>query len=258
MICPTPPRPGDLIALVCPSSPLSERENMQEIQNAVMSLGFRVYLGESCRCETDCGYAAAPASVKAQDINRAFADPEVKAVWCVRGGSTAWQVLPLLDYTLIAGHPKPLIGFSDVTTLHLALGQRCGLVTYHGPTANRVLSWGETDGFSWRSLQRALSLESGLTIENPPGEPIRILRPGRASGVLTGGESVPGDRLCGYTLADQRQRPHPLPGGRGGGGLFFGPDAQPASVCRDSGGRGGAGIRPILQLPQRLPGVLRP
>ena len=187
MICPTPPRPGDLIALVCPSSPLSERENMQEIQNAVMSLGFRVCLGESCRCETDSGYAAAPASVKAQDINRAFADPEVKAVWCVRGGSTAWQVLPLLDYTLIAGHPKPLIGFSDVTTLHLALGQRCGLVTYHGPTANRVLSWGETDGFSWRSLQRALSLESGLTIENPPGEPIRILRPGRASGVLTGG-----------------------------------------------------------------------
>ena len=52
---------------------------MQEIQNAVMSLGFRVCLGESCRCETDCGYAAAPASVKAQDINRAFADPEVKA-----------------------------------------------------------------------------------------------------------------------------------------------------------------------------------
>ena len=50
-----------------------------------------------------------------------------------------------------------------MTTLHLALGQRCGLVTYHGPTANRVLSWGETDGFSWRSLQRALSLESGLS-----------------------------------------------------------------------------------------------
>ena len=257
MICPTPPRPGDLIALVCPSSPLSERENMQEIQNAVMSLGFRVCLGESCRCETDSGYAAAPASVKAQDINRAFADPEVKAVWCVRGGSTAWQVLPLLDYTLIAGHPKPLIGFSDVTTPsgpgpavrpgHLSRPYR-----QPGPELGRDRRFflaqpaeGAVSG------ERADDRESagGTHTDSPSGPGLRG---------ADRRESVPGDRLCGYTLADQRQRPHPLPGGRGGGGLFFGPDAQPASVCRDSGGRGGAGIRPILQLPQRLPGVLRP
>ena len=187
MIYPPPPRPGGLVMLVCPSSPLSEKESIGDIADAVEALGFRVRVGESCRGETACGYAAAPASVKARDINGAFADPDVKAVWCVRGGSTAWQVLPLLDYGLIAGHPKPLIGFSDVTTLHLALNRRCGLVTFHGPTANRVPEWGKTDGFSWPSLQKALSMEQGLTIENPPEEPIRALSPGRASGELTGG-----------------------------------------------------------------------
>lgn len=187
MIYPPPPRPGGLVALVCPSSPLSEKESIADIQNAVESLGFRVRLGESCRSGTDCGYAAAPASVKARDINDAFADADVKTVWCVRGGSTAWQVLPLLDYDLIANHPKPLIGFSDVTTLHLALNRRCGLVTFHGPTANRVPKWGEADGFSWPSLQKALYMDGSLSIENPPEEPIRVLCTGRASGELTGG-----------------------------------------------------------------------
>lgn len=187
MIYPPPPRPGGLIELVCPSSPLSEKERLEDIQSAVEALGFRVRLGESCRGETACGYAAAPAAVKARDINGAFADPAVKAVWCIRGGSTAWRVLPLLDYELIARNPKPFIGFSDVTTLHLALNRRCGLVTFHGPTANRVPNWTGADDFSRRSLCRALDMESALPVENPPEEPIRVLCPGRAVGELTGG-----------------------------------------------------------------------
>jgi len=187
MIYPSPPRPGDLIELVCPSSPLSEKENLEDIQSAVEALGFRVRLGDSCRSGTNCGYAAAPASVKARDINGAFADPAVKAVWCIHGGSTAWRVLPLLDYELIARNPKPFIGFSDVTTLHMALNRRCGLVTFHGPTANRVPNWTGADDFSWRSLQKALFLEHGLQIGNPPEEPIRTLCPGQAGGELAGG-----------------------------------------------------------------------
>ena len=187
MIYPPAPRPGDLIALVCPSSPLAEGKPVEAIAEAVEALGFRVRIGASCRSGTDCGYAAAPASVKARDINEAFADPAVKAVWCVRGGSTAWQIPPLLDYDAIARNPKPLIGFSDITTLHLAVNRRCGLVTFHGPTANRVPDWAAGDSFSWRSLQNALGLEGRMAAENPPGESIRVLRPGRAQGELAGG-----------------------------------------------------------------------
>lgn len=183
-----PPRlkKGDTILLVSLSSPLSADQPVEAIAAAVENLGFRVKIGDSCRSSTPSGYAAAPAAVRAADLNRGFADPEIDAVWCTRGGETAWQILDLLDYPTIAAHPKPFIGFSDITTLHLALTQRCGFVTFHGPTANRIFGWQE-DTFSWPSLWAALEMGKCLTIENPPGEAIKVMHPGRACGRLTGG-----------------------------------------------------------------------
>ncbi len=177
---------GDTILLVSPSSPLSADQPVEKIAANVEALGFRVKIGNSCRGSTSSGYAAAPAEVKAADLNQGFADPDIAAIWCTRGGETAWQMLPLLDYNCIAAHPKPFIGFSDITTLHLAIQQRCGFVTFHGPTANRTFGW-EQDKFSWQSLWAALEMGSCLEIRNPPGEEIKILRPGRACGRLTGG-----------------------------------------------------------------------
>lgn len=173
--------------LTAASSPLPPEQPAEDIAAAVERLGYRVVIGASCRAEPGPeGYAAGPPEARAADLHRGFADPGIDALWCVRGGSAAWQLLPYLDCARIAARPKPLIGFSDATTLLLALGQRCGLVTYHGPTANRALDWGPED-FSWRSLRAALEMGECLRVENPPGEPIRILRPGRARGRLTGG-----------------------------------------------------------------------
>lgn len=186
MIFPPKLQKGDTVLLISPSSPLTEDQSVEAIARAVEELGFRVRIGDSCRASTPSGYAAAPPEVRARDINGAFADPDVQGVWCVRGGSTAWQLLPLLDYGLIRAHPKAFIGFSDVTTLHMALQQRCGLVSYHGPTANRFLKW-DRESFSWRSLRAALEMGQCLPVENPPGEEIRVLRPGRARGELAGG-----------------------------------------------------------------------
>lgn len=187
MIIPPKLKIGDTVALISPSSPLQPQESVEVIAEGVESLGFRVWVGESCHGAAKSGYAAATPAVRARDIHHAFADDTIRAVWCTRGGSTAWQLLPLLDYELIAAHPKPFIGFSDVTTLHMAFQQRCGMVTYHGPTANRVLRWGEKDAFSWPHLWEALQMEKCLRIENPVGEEIRCLRPGCAEGQLIGG-----------------------------------------------------------------------
>lgn len=187
MVFPPSVKPGDTVMLVSPSSPLVKDQPVEELAQLVETLGFRVRVGASCHSSTARGYAAAPPEVRAADIHTGFADPSVRAVWCTRGGSTAWQLLPLLNYDLIRANPKPLIGFSDVTTLHLAIGQRCGLVTYHGPTANRVFEWGEQDSFSWPNLLRALGNWGELAVENPPEEPIVPLRTGQAEGRLTGG-----------------------------------------------------------------------
>lgn len=184
-----PPRlkKGDTILLVSPSSPLSAEQPVEAIAAEVEKLGFRVKIANSCRASTPSGYAAAPAEMRAADLNGGFTDPEIDAIWCTRGGSTAWQILPLLDYPAIAAHPKPFIGFSDITTLHLALQQRCGFVTFHGPTANRALKNWADDPFSWQSLWAALEMRGCLEVVNPPGEEIKTLRPGRACGRLTGG-----------------------------------------------------------------------
>lgn len=189
MTCYPPPlRKGDLIALIAPSTPLGPDRPVEEIARQVEALGFRARIGDSCRRETACGYAAAPASVRAGDINAAFADPAVKAVWCVRGGSTAWQLPPLLNYGAISRDPKPFIGFSDVTTLHLAIGERCGLATYHGPMAGSLLEPDvKFDTFTQKSFFQTLGEWDCLSAENPAGEPVEVLRPGRAAGRLVGG-----------------------------------------------------------------------
>lgn len=186
MIFPCELKQGGTVLLVAPSSPLTPEQPVEDIAAAVERLGFRVVIGASCTARPSaCGYTVPP-KVRAEDINRGFADPAIDAIWCVRGGEAAWQILPRLDYGCIAAHPKPFIGFSDITTLHLAIQQRCGLITFHGPTANRVLRWHE-EGFSWQSFEAALHMGRCLSIQNPPGEEIKVLRPGKACGILTGG-----------------------------------------------------------------------
>ena len=184
MIFPSMPDAGSTILLTAPSSPLSQDQPITSIADAVERLGFRVRIGDSCHSAAPCGYAAASPILRASEINAGFADPEIAAIWCVRGGSTAWQLPPLLDYDTITAHPKPFIGFSDITTLHLAIQNRCSLVTFHGPTANRLLQW---DSFSWPSLLAALDPGRKLIIKNAPGETVKVLRPGHVSGTLTGG-----------------------------------------------------------------------
>ena len=186
MIFPPKPQKGDTILLVSPSSPLKAEEPVERIAQAVEKRGYRVRIGASCRGQTACGYAAASPEIRAGDINGGFADPDIKAIWCTRGGSTAARMLPLLDYDLIRAHPKVLLGFSDVTSLHMALQQRCGLVTYHGPTANRLLQFAEND-WSWEGLGAVLEMGDQLAIADPPDEAILSLRPGTACGELIGG-----------------------------------------------------------------------
>ena len=187
MIFPQPLQPGGTVLLTAPSSPLPADKPIEAVAAAIEDLGFQAKIGAACTAlPMPCGYAAAEPQIRANDINQGFSDPGIDAIWCVRGGETAWQLLPYLDYAAIAANPKPFIGFSDITTLHLAIQQQCGLVTYHGPAAGGALLWSD-DPFSWKSLQMAMQASGDFPIKNPPGETIKTLRPGRAQGVLTGG-----------------------------------------------------------------------
>ncbi len=126
---------GDLVALIAPSGVMTD----DKIQNAVRkleSIGFKVKVGANIRAAHG-GYAGT-ITERLSDLHAAFFDKDVKAVWSARGGSGANGLLPGIQYKLIRQNPKVLIGYSDVTALHLALFRLAGLVSlvsFHGPVA---------------------------------------------------------------------------------------------------------------------------
>jgi len=132
------------------------------------------------------GYIAGNDADRAADIHAMFADPDVHAVLCIRGGYGAMRLLDALEYDLVRRHPKVFIGYSDVTALHLAFCRLAGLTTFHGPMANAIA---KGDGHDLRQLLRAVTHPLPLgPLVNPPGAPeIETLVPGAAEGTLIGG-----------------------------------------------------------------------
>lgn len=129
-LLPVPLNKGDTVALVSPSSATDDPMNLQFAVEAMQALGFKVKTGE--HYASRYGHLAGADAGRAGDINAMFADREVKAVICVRGGSGAARLLPLLDYETIRRNPKVLLGYSDVTALLNAVYARTGLVGFHG------------------------------------------------------------------------------------------------------------------------------
>src|SRR3546814_627093 len=111
-------------------------------------LGFKVKTGP--HYASRYGGLAGTDAERAGDINAMFADEGVKAVICLRGGSGAARLLPLLDYDAIRANPKVLLGYSDITALHCGIHARTGLVTFHGP--NGSSSWNDFNANQFRRM----------------------------------------------------------------------------------------------------------
>lgn len=121
---------GDTVGLVTPGSYLDD-EGLQKAVTNLEGLGFHVKLSANIRAER--GFTAGTDGERLADLHAMFADPQVSAVWCARGGYGCSRLLPGLDFDLIKKHPKVLIGYSDITALLQAIHLRTGLVCFHGP-----------------------------------------------------------------------------------------------------------------------------
>lgn len=174
---------GDKIGLTAPASPV-DKEQLDEAVSLIKKLGFQVEIGLTCY-ENYGGYLAGPAKLRACELNWMFSNPEIAAIICLRGGYGSLQILPFLNYGLIARNPKWFIGYSDITALHIALQQRSNLATIHGPMpASDLIS---ADEFTIKSLLNIVTGTPLGQIVNPDGEGIACLVPGFAQGLLTGG-----------------------------------------------------------------------
>ena len=125
-------KPGDSVAIVAPSGIPSE-EALEHGVKFFESLGLKVKMGESVKRRF--GYLAGSDEERALDLMRAWSDPEVGAIIAARGGYGAMRILPFLDFERIRRSPKILLGYSDITALHLAIWKEARIITLHGPIA---------------------------------------------------------------------------------------------------------------------------
>jgi muramoyltetrapeptide carboxypeptidase len=188
--------------MVAPSAAPNEPERIRFAIDTIESLGFKVKPGAHL-FDRD-GYLAGSDAARADDLNAMFADDGVDAIWCVRGGYGASRILPALDYALMQRKPKALIGYSDITALHVAIHRHAGLVTFHGPVAFRAFT-----PYSLGELKRVLwTGETPVRLGGPPPferaegrvdweNRVATLVPGKARGRLLGGNLCLMSHLCG-------------------------------------------------------------
>ena len=184
MIYPKKLQKGATIGLVCPSSPVSVQRREQCI-SALENLGYKVKAAANLT-ENHGGYMAGSGKIRGQWINKMFSDPEVDAVFCVRGGDGGSRCMEYIDLDVIRKNPKIFLGYSDVTSLHLYFNQNAGLVTFHGPMVSSNIV-DDFDEETARALFDALNGEGDYVFRNPLDIPVRVMKEGRATGPLTGG-----------------------------------------------------------------------
>jgi muramoyltetrapeptide carboxypeptidase len=181
---------GDLVALFNPSG-VADDALIERATTNLEKLGFRVLHAAHLRASR--GNTAGTIGQRLTDFHALIKHREVRALWAARGGSGTAQLLPYIDYGLVARHPKVVIGYSDITALLLALYAKTGLVGFHGPVAS--------SGFTPFTVSQ---LEATL-IEGRANHPMRtadehaqralqephfvqrVIRGGSAEGILLGG-----------------------------------------------------------------------
>src|ERR1044071_9312515 len=143
--------PGARVALVAPSGPLRGAEDLAIAMTNARACGWDPIAG-SHALERD-GYLAGGDGDRLADLNRALNDDRVDGIWCIRGGYGLMRILGGVDYDALVRRPRAIIGYSNITALHAAAGNRADLVTFHGPTGREILT-----PFSTDSLCRAVMI----------------------------------------------------------------------------------------------------
>jgi muramoyltetrapeptide carboxypeptidase len=175
---------GSLIGLVSPATTVSDLSRIEKAVRYLEGRGYRVAVGENVRKVH--GYLAGTDEERAADLHAMFANKEVKAVMCIRGGYGTPRLLHLLNYRLIARNPKIFVGYSDITALQLAFWRKCRLITFQGPMPG-VDFIDPVDPFSEEMFWRLVTSPRKAGRLALPGGTLTALRPGCASGRLLGG-----------------------------------------------------------------------
>ena len=176
---------GGTIGVAAAASPYDSRSDVLRGVEWWEARGYKVKLADGVWDRDD--YVAGDARRRGEDLNALFADPEVDVVQALQGGFGSAQAIPYLDFDLIAANPKPLVGYSDITALHVAIRQRAGVATVYG---NGLMGVGavETTAFTKDRLLDVLRTGGAGEVPHDPDDPwVRTLHGGRVTAPLVGG-----------------------------------------------------------------------
>ncbi len=192
--------PGDRVRFVSPASPPSVDDVARGVE-VVTGWGLRVEVGEHAFDEL--GYLAGHDDDRLADLDDAFRDPGVRAIFATTGGKGAYRIAARLDVAAARRDPKPLIGFSDITVLHLAL-LRAGVAgSVHGLFVNWTDEYYGPD--CAEGLRRALMTPGPVVVPSDPTAYTAQLTSGpSATGTLVGGHLDTVRTAVGWALPDLR------------------------------------------------------
>ena len=177
---------GDTIGIVSPASPSENKSEVTRGIETLEAMGYQVKVGRNVNKRK--GFVAATEEERAEDINQMFRDDTVDAIFVTQGGYGSAQLFDKLDFEAIASNPKIFTGFSDITSLHLAINKMAGLVTFHGPGMAR---FNREDLTPYTEKQFFKALESTEPLgEIPLADEKKWLNPigkGKCQGTLIGG-----------------------------------------------------------------------
>ncbi len=179
-----PVKSGATIAVIAPAFP-PDRQKLEQGIRYLKDLGYRIVEGKSLKAKDK--YFAGSDRLRAQEINRFFADPKIDALFCARGGWGTLRFLDALDFKTIQAHPKVLVGYSDITTLQLALWHKAHIPSLSGPMVAVEMGSGIlpfTEQHFWAQIQNEAA---SYTFRFDCQKEVQVWRKGKAEGRLLGG-----------------------------------------------------------------------
>ncbi len=198
---------NDLVALLGPASPLSDDKAVEESIRGIEAIGLRVKTYPSAYKKHD--YLAGTDRQRAADLTKAFADPRIKAIFCIRGGYGSSRLLPMIDWKAAGDTRKPFMGFSDITSVIGALQTKGNLVSCHGPMGVYLRNQ-EKATESRQDSMRKILFEGyrGLSLKKECGSAFKCEKivKGKATGQLVGGNLSLFAGLCGTPWMPKAKR----------------------------------------------------
>lgn len=176
---------GDVIGLIAPASNVDDPGIIEKGVHYFEKLGYRVELGKNS--DKSFGYLAGTDEQRIDDLHYMFKNKKVKAIICIRGGYGAFRLLDKINYKLIKNNPKIFVGYSEITSLQMAMFQKTGLVTFAGPMiypdfSDEINSY--TEEFFWKMITSPKKF-GRLTF--PEENNLPAITKGKGSGRIIGG-----------------------------------------------------------------------